>query len=490
MFIDGGHTKCTYTSMRIGAKSRNANIYPSYHRILEAKKNCYPSSGIRISDVSAEVTLQDLVNHTASRIVEHTCILQEEQLIQPKCSELTLIYKWGCDGSSGHSTYKQQFSSNISGETDEYLFAICMVPLQLKQNEKVLWENPRPSSTRFCRPIKLIFEKESKSIIKNETDYINAQIIKIVPTTINIGDNKIMINHTFHLTMIDGKVFSTLTDCAPQNCGICGAPPSAMNNLDKIKNFKVKISFYEYGLSTLHAWIRCLECVLHIAYKLGIKKWQARGDSDKALQKETKIKVIDDVRSEMHLLVDIPKPGRGSTNDGNTARKFFKHPSLASNVTGVDENFIKRLGVILRTMSSGYAINVEAFRTYTFDTAKLYVQLYPWYYMPSSVHKILIHGADIIQNAVLPIGMMSEEALESRNKDFRYVREHHTRKMSRKQTMEDLFHHLLLSSDPLISSLSTSPSLRNENTEQLRDEEMLLLLDPFVPEEEDETDSE
>ena len=57
--------------------------------------------------------------------------------------------------------------------------------------------------------------------------------------------------------------------------------------------------------------------------------------------------------------------------------------------------------------------------------------------MPSSVHKILNHGADIIQYAALPIGMLSKEALESRNKDFRNIREYHTRKMSREKIMYD-----------------------------------------------------
>lgn len=58
--------------------------------------------------------------------------------------------------------------------------------------------------------------------------------------------------------------------------------------------------------------------------------------------------------------------------------------------------------------------------------------------MPSSLHKLLIHGAEIIESAVLPIGMFSEEALEARNKDFRRYRECHTRKFSRVQTMTDL----------------------------------------------------
>lgn len=37
-------------------------------------------------------------------------------------------------------------------------------------------------------------------------------------------------------------------------------------------------------------------------------------------------------------------------------------------------------------------------------TAKLYIKLYPWYYMTASVHTILIHGAIVIESALLPIG--------------------------------------------------------------------------------------
>lgn len=31
-----------YKALRLGAKERGADIYPSYHRILEAKEKCYP----------------------------------------------------------------------------------------------------------------------------------------------------------------------------------------------------------------------------------------------------------------------------------------------------------------------------------------------------------------------------------------------------------------------------------------------------------------
>ena len=112
----------------------------------------------------------------------------------------------------------------------------------------------------------------------------------------------------------------------------------------------------------------------------------------------------------------------------------------------------------MRCIAWGYSVNSEAFRTYTYATAEIFVREYPWFYMPSSVHKILIHGADIIKYVGLPIGMMSEEALEARNKDVRNYRLHHTRKTSRKNTMGDLVHALLFSSDQYISNSSKTNS--------------------------------
>lgn len=151
------------------------------------------------------------------------------------------------------------------------------------------------------------------------------------------------------------------------------------------------------------------------------------------------------------------KQGKGSTNDGNTARRFFQDPEKAAEITGIDESLVKRFGIILQAISCGHKLNTEVFRKYALETAKLFVEKYPWYYMPTSIHKILIHGADVMDSLIMPIGQLSEEALESRHKECRYYREHNTRKMSRRKNMEDLLHILLVTSDPLISSKRTLP---------------------------------
>ncbi|EFN86089.1 hypothetical protein EAI_00120, partial [Harpegnathos saltator] len=103
-----------------------------------------------------------------------------------------------------------------------------------------------------------------------------------------------------------------------------------------------------------------------------------------------------DFRSKMGLLIGLVLQGKGSTHDGNTARKFFENVTLSAEITGISETLISRCATILKVLSCGFAVNVDAFRTYALETARLYVSMYSWYPMPTAVHKILIHGADVI----------------------------------------------------------------------------------------------
>jgi len=210
-------------------------------------------------------------------------------------------------------------------------------------------------------------------------------------------------------------------------------------------------------MSTLHAWIRLFECLLHLSYKLSLKKWQARTENEKKLVSQRKTEIKKGFKSELGLIVDRPKPGYGSTNDGNTARRFFENSAISTLITGLNERIIKRFHIILQTISCGYDINVNNYKEYALETARMFVSEYSWYNMPTTVHKLLIHGPQIIASALLPIGQLSEEAQESRNKDIKKYREGFSRKCSREKTMEDVLNWLLVSSDPYISSLRKLP---------------------------------
>lgn len=98
--------------------------------------------------------------------------------------------------------------------------------------------------------------------------------------------------------MIDGKVCNALTsNKSTQKCYICGATAKQFNNIDIVLSRPMIDDNLKYGLSTLHAWIRFFECLLHLAYKMDLKKWQARGPEDKLSVSAAKKRIQEQLRS-------------------------------------------------------------------------------------------------------------------------------------------------------------------------------------------------
>lgn len=221
-------------------------------------------------------------------------------------------------------------------------------------------------------------------------------------------------------------------------------------------------NFYEFGISVLHAYIRTFELLLHISYKINLKEWQARGTEAKNIVQARKKEIAKQFYEEMGLVVDLPKQGGGNTNDGNTARKFFLNPEKSAEITALDIILIRRFSVILSCLSSGYEINTFKFKQYCIETATLYVKLYDWFPMSPTVHKVLIHSAAIDERMILPIGQLSEDVQESRQKDWKTIRLQHTRKTSRVNTNTDILNRLLVTSDPIITHSRKRPRKRSQ----------------------------
>lgn len=455
VLVEHQFSKRTYHGIRKVAKENNCKLYPSYNNVLKAKKRCYPPrTSITITESCAEVKLQALLDHTAERIL----FLQREVIdtfTMENVRNMHLICKWGCDGSSEQSIYKQKFTED--GKSDENVFSTSFVPLQLvceSNTEIVVWKNPRPSSPRFCRPIKLQFLHENVESTVNVVNDIQQQIESLVPFTTQLHGMEVCIKYSMTFTMIDNKVCNAVS-CKKSalRCYLCGGTFKDFNNIDEILQKKVTKTNLRFGISTLHAWKRFFECCLHLSYTLKIKKWQARTEEEKKITEECKRVIQKGFSLQLGLIVDR----YGSTNDGNTARRFFENSSISATITGVSEDLINRFYVILQAISSGFNIKCDKFREYALETARKFVELYPWYYMPTSVHKLLIHGPEIIASALLPIGQLSEDAQEARNKDSKRFREDFSRKCSRENTMHDVFNQLMVTSDPYISSIRKLP---------------------------------
>lgn len=62
----------------------------------------------------------------------------------------------------------------------------------------------------------------------------------------------------------------------------------------------------------------------------------AKGDKEKK-QKAAEKKRIQNEFRELSLIIDVPRRGSGSSNDGNTARQFFSDPEITSQITKVDK---------------------------------------------------------------------------------------------------------------------------------------------------------
>lgn len=62
----------------------------------------------------------------------------------------------------------------------------------------------------------------------------------------------------------------------------------------------------------------------------------------------------------------------------------------------------------MSTISSG--INIKKFDDFTKQTTELYVQKYKRYNMSPTVYKVLYHVAFVVQNLLLPIGQLTENA--------------------------------------------------------------------------------
>jgi len=88
-----------------------------------------------------------------------------------------LISKWDCDGSTGHSEYKQR---SLEDASDNNIFITSVVPLQLYSTKTygdklILWQNPRPSVSN-CYPIRIQFKKETTELAKEETSVFEERV--------------------------------------------------------------------------------------------------------------------------------------------------------------------------------------------------------------------------------------------------------------------------------------------------------------------------
>lgn len=141
-----------------------------------------------------------------------------------------------------------------------------------------MWANESPFSTRYCRSIQFHYVKESEEVVKEITNEIEKEICTLKETCFQTFN----IKHKLMFTMVDGKIINIKTGTkSAMKCYLCNALPKEMNNLNTVSKGAVNKNNLSFGLSSLHAWIRSFECILHIAYNLPFRSWSARTEEQK-----------------------------------------------------------------------------------------------------------------------------------------------------------------------------------------------------------------
>lgn len=68
VFVEANLSRRQYEIIRSASK----NLYPSYSILQKAKSDCYlPKESFEVTETCAQVNLQDVLNHTATRLLTY-----------------------------------------------------------------------------------------------------------------------------------------------------------------------------------------------------------------------------------------------------------------------------------------------------------------------------------------------------------------------------------------------------------------------------------
>ena len=242
--LNGNITKNAYQEIRNTQKINRTPLLPSYHKVLEAKLKCYPTH-ISIDETSAEVKLQTLLDHTCSRILQ----IQDEvinAIDEETLGNLRFIFKWRCDGSSGHSQYKQNFIDLECSDASIFMTSLVLLQLLssniLNGHEIVVWKNQRPPSPQYCRPIKIQFSHENTNLTCAEKEIMDSRIASLVPLETIVNGKAIKIKYEMIFSMVDGKVINAVTGTTSTlRCHLCKATSKGFNKIDQALSKEIEV---------------------------------------------------------------------------------------------------------------------------------------------------------------------------------------------------------------------------------------------------------
>ena len=499
--LDQGTSRSRFQDKVRTLKRHNVNIYPGWKKQQEHRDEIIPDD-IEYAETEAKVNMESLLKNTVDRHLLNEQI--RSKLVELKeekggTLQVNLVFKFGLDGSGDQKKYKQ-----VGANCDNVL-ASQMCPLRLvdADTNEVIFENPLANVPNSHRPIRISYEPETRESVEMEYERIKEEIERLLPYSPIDG---VTINWIGLPTLCDGKVLTFILDeKAYSSCPLCGGKEKAIST--KGQQFKLKkkvknktVNVLRHGLAPTHTWIRSITFILNLgAYSL-IKKPKVQNDNDKNKRAKRQNEIAKKIWDKLRITVFGKGPHGGGCLDGNTARILYENAEFLSEVTTVPLDLILALRKLCRGAASSRPIDPQKFQRAANDFKRLYFEKYmghdrrtAWYFLPSTIHKIIEHGAQIIEELPVPPGLAGEEGSEGQNKYFRSIRQNLTCKTSAARTIKDLFKRLMAKSDPVMCEYVTERVLRKRKSQNIPDDLKELLTDSYlesiaIPQENEEED--
>lgn len=169
----------------------------------------------------------------------------------------------------------------------------------------------------------------------------------------------------------------------------------------------------------------------------------------------TRTKLVQDrVYKELRVRVDQVKPGFGTSNTGNVARKCFENAETFARCLDLDVQFVKDISLIITLFRCKKMLNLDELEVLCKKTYWKHKELFPWATMSPTVHKVLWHGCEIarlFQSLGIPLSYTAEDAGETMHTFWKKVFARKARQISRKMRISDTHRRGMIFTDPALS---------------------------------------
>lgn len=340
--------------------------------------------------------------------------------------------------------------NDVHHRLDNFVISVMMCPVFIRIDNEYAWINSAPNSSKSCRPLSIIIDKENPELTRKIHSETLQKIDEISSHDavhfLGLGSDY-SLSFDAKFVMLDGQAMNHIfANKDTLKCFVCGKRGKDLLDSNVVYTVQDQDKL-KAGMKPLHTMLRTFEKLLQIRYKKGLfmqKKnevpecvFQWMRDQNKLILKTNKLEVHQKFWNVLKLDVDRPRQGFGTTTDGNTARKAFEHFQETSKILEIDERILKSFNLLFSLMYSQEIVDLVQFRRCTKNILELWKDLLPGENITPSIHLIVMHGGDIIENLHKRPGMFTEEGLEANHKEIRKAKTSFSRLMSREENLRD-----------------------------------------------------